>query len=179
MAKKSYPTYIGWYQPHDRSSDYTGELVHPVTGELYRPPSRTKQEFVGESDVNNILKQYKLTGVISHINEKASQGTYADLPDGIDFQESLHLVQNAQLAFASLPSVIRNRFGNDPAQFLDYMADPANQDEMIKLGLATDKRPPREAPNPEPDNSQQTRNQKRGAGAGGREGGASPPEGDA
>lgn len=109
-------------------------------------PSRTHQSFVAECDINNILKEYALSGQIRHISAKAEQGAYVDLPDQIDFQESLNIVMQGQEAFASLPSQVRNRFHNNPAEFLEFMADPANQDEAIKLGLATDNRPPADDP---------------------------------
>lgn len=112
-------------------------------------PSRTHQSFVAECDINNILKEYALSGQIRHISARAEQGTYADLPDSVDFQEALNIVMEGREAFASLPSQVRNRFHNNPAEFLEFMADPANQDEAIKLGLATDSRPPPE-PDPEP-----------------------------
>lgn len=135
MAKSTtYPQYIGFYQPHP-PVNYTGELVHPVTGEVYKPPSMTKQEFVAECDINNVLKQYKATGIMSHISSKAAQGAYTDLPDPLDYQESLHIVAQAQESFATLPSAVRNRFQNDPEQFLAFLADPKNYDEAKKLGL--------------------------------------------
>lgn len=145
-----------FYVPHDRSATwYTGELVDDKTGEIITPPSMTKQAFVAECDINNILKQYRLTGQIRHITAKAAQGAYQDLPDPLDFQDAMNIVLEAQTSFATLPSQVRDRFGNDPEQFLQFMADPANQDEIIKLGLASDKRPPAEgaqppSPPPEP-----------------------------
>lgn len=143
------PTYIGWHQPH-KPVDWTGEVLDLKTGELVKEPSMTKQSFMKECDINNIIKAYMVTGIWSHINERAQQGVYADLPDPIDFQESLDLVHQAEQSFASLPSSVRNRFENDPAKFLAFMADPANQDEAIKLGLATDNRPPEPPPAPPP-----------------------------
>jgi phage internal scaffolding protein len=127
------------YIPHARVV-YTGELVNHKTGEVYTPVSRVKQSFVAECDINNILKQYSATGQLKHISAKAQMGAYQDLPDEIDFQSALNLVNEGERAFATLPSKTRDRFGNDPANFLEFMADPQNQDEAIKLGLAT-KRP--------------------------------------
>lgn len=136
-----------FYRPHDRAATaYTGELVNHLTGQVFTPPSLTKQEFANECDINNILADYKMTGQIRHINEKAAQGMYADLPVAQDFQEALNLVMDAERSFASLPSHVRSRFGNNPEQFLAFLQDPANQDEAIKLGLATDNRPPPEVP---------------------------------
>jgi phage internal scaffolding protein len=145
------PSYVGWWQPHP-AVNWTGEVLDVKTGELVKEPSMTKQSFVEECDINNIIKSYSVTGVIQHINEKAAQGSYIDLPDPIDYQESLNIVIQAEQSFATLPSSVRNRFENDPEQFLAFMADPANQDEIIKMGLGRDTRPPPppEAPQPPP-----------------------------
>lgn len=132
---------LDFYRPHERSATwFTGEVVNPQTGEVTRPPSMTKQSFKDECDINNILKQYKVTGMFAHINSKAAQGVYADLPDPLDFQASLEVVRAANDAFASLPSKVRDRFQNNPEAFLAFCTNPANADELVELGLAT--RPP-------------------------------------
>lgn len=125
-----------FYVPHERVQ-YTGELYDENTGEYFIPERRVKQSFKDECDINNIIKSYSQTGQIRHINAKAAQGTYEDLPEPMDLQEALNTVRDANTAFASLPSQVRDRFQNDPGQFLAFMQDPANQDEMIRLGLAT------------------------------------------
>lgn len=140
-----------FYRPHDHSTGYTGLLTDPHTGEVTKPKSRVKQEFREECDINNIIKQYKLTGQIQHINAQAKQGSYEDLPDPIDYQESLNAVAQATASFATLPSKVRERFGNNPQSFLHFMNDPKNTEEMISLGLA--KRlptPPSEPSTPPP-----------------------------
>jgi phage internal scaffolding protein len=143
-GRRTYTASGGFHVPHDRKATWaTGELVNHKTGEVFTPPSRTKQQFVAECDINNILKQYKLTGQVRHISAKAAQGSYTDLPDPIDFQDAMNMVIRAEDSFATLPAHVRARFGNSPEQFLVFMADPANQDEMVKLGLASD---PRTAP---------------------------------
>ena len=38
--------------------------------------------------------------------------------------------------FADLPSSIRTKFNNDPAQYLDFVQDPEKLEEMRELGLA-------------------------------------------
>ncbi|AXH76619.1 MAG: internal scaffolding protein [Microviridae sp.] len=127
-----------FYRPHPRVT-YDGTLINHKTGEVYTPPRMTKQSHLEECDINAIMKQYQRTGQIRHVAANAERGQYVDLPGDIDFQESLNTVARAQEAFATLPSKVRDRFGNDPTQFLAFMADPANQDEAIKLGLATRK----------------------------------------
>lgn len=124
------------YRAHPRVP-YSGLLQNHMTGELYEPPRRVKQSHVAECDINNILKQYSQTGQIAHINSRAKQGSYMDLPDESDFQTSMQIVKQGEAAFATLPSKVRDRFNNDPGQFLQFMADAGNVEEAIKLGLVT------------------------------------------
>jgi len=144
---------MSFYRPHARVYA-TNEIVNPVTGEVVSPPSMTKQSFAAECDINNIIKHYKISGQLAHISAKAAQGAYTDLPDNIDFQESMNTVLRAQQSFSTLPAHTRARFGNDPEQFLAFMADPANQEEAIRLGLATrapePATPSSDAPQPSP-----------------------------
>lgn len=125
-----------FYRPHPRVV-YDGTLINHKTGEVFTPPRRTKQSHVEECDINAIMKQYGRTGQIRHISANAERGQYVDLPGDVDYQESLNTVAQAQQAFATLPAKVRDRFGNDPTHFLGFLSDPDNQDEAIKLGLAT------------------------------------------
>lgn len=145
MATKKY----SFFRPHKRVV-YTGELVD-AQGVITKPPSMTKQSFAAECDINNIIKQYRVTGMVTHISDQAQRGTYTDLPDPLDFQESLELVRSAEVSFASLPSKIRDRFANDPGRFLAFCSDPANLKEMGELGLLNTPpapQPPAEQPPP-------------------------------
>lgn len=132
-----------FFVPHDqKQTDWTGEILDPKTGELVKEPSMTKQSFVAECDINNIVRDFTVTGQIQHINEHAAKGQFVDLPDNLDYQEAVEIARLGNNAFSVLPAQLRARFDNDPEKFLMFMADPANQEEMIKLGLATDTRPP-------------------------------------
>lgn len=146
MAKATKQTF---YRPHARVQEF-GTIVNPHTGEVTQPPSLTKQEFKRESDINNILKQYSKTGMLNHLNIRAAQGMYADLPDAVDFQDSLHLVRQAEATFMTLPAKLRDRFANDPANFLEFCSDPRNLEEMRELGLAIKPPPAPEASEPPP-----------------------------
>lgn len=160
-ASWPYTATYSFYRPHKRVQ-YTGDVINPVTGEITHPPSRTKQSFVAQCDINNIIKQFRQTGQIAHMSARALQGTYEDLPDPMDFQDALNIVLDSEAAFATLPSQVRARFGNDPNEFLSFMANPANQDEIIKMGLATDKRPPPPPPTPPSPSSTPSGGQKTG-----------------
>lgn len=134
MATKPASTLHSFYRPHARVTE-DGRVVNPVTGEITYPPSMTKQEFKAECDINNIIKQFSATGMLRHISSKASTGSYQDLPESVDFQDALNTVHAGQAAFATLPSKVRSRFGNDPAEFLIFLNDPANEPEARALGL--------------------------------------------
>ncbi|AXH74858.1 MAG: internal scaffolding protein [Microviridae sp.] len=101
-------------------------LIFPENSEY------TKQEFKDECDINVLMAQYMSTGVMPNLNERSPQ--YLDCT-GMDFQESMNFVAGAQSIFNDLPSTLRNRFNNDPAEFLDFVHNPANKAEMAELGL--------------------------------------------
>lgn len=119
-----------FYVPHAR---VTMPEHDRRTGEV--PPSMTKQEFVQECDINNIIKSFSKTGQIAHISSKAAQGAYVDLPDPLDYQDALHIAAAAEASFATLPSKVRDRFANDPSRFLEFMSNPDNEAEARTLGL--------------------------------------------
>lgn len=135
--------------PHKRVQ-WTGEVVDPKTGELVKLPSMTKQEFVRECDINNVIKSFSQTGRFNHINANAQQGMYTDLPDSMDLQMSLEIMDQAERAFMSLPAKTRERFHHQAGEFLAFMENPANGDEMIALGLREPPPPPPPAPVPSP-----------------------------
>lgn len=106
-------------------------------------PTLTKQEFKKQCDVNAIIKRAEGTGLITHINP--IQGTYGDFVDSLSYDEALNRVLAAQQAFAALDADLRKRFGNDPGNFIDFVSNPDNADELVELGLAD---PPPEPPAP-------------------------------
>ena len=98
--------------------------------------SLTKQEFKDSCDINNIIAKYQKTGVLEHVNR--FQGDYADVATELDYRAVQDILIKAHDAFDSLPSSIRDRFANDPANFLAFVENPDNKPEMAKLGLLKD-----------------------------------------
>lgn len=92
----------------------------------------TQQNHKNECDVNNIIKKYDKTGLILHVSKIEAQ--FGDLT-GFDFKQSLDMINNASTMFMELPSNIRKHFNNSPIDFLDFMDNPDNREEAIKLGL--------------------------------------------
>jgi len=99
---------------------------------VFKRPSRTKQSFRDECDINNILRQFNVTGELL-IN--GVQPQYGDFSGITDYQSALNAVMAAQDSFLALPAKVRAKFDNDPALFVEFASDEANRDEMKALGL--------------------------------------------
>lgn len=94
----------------------------------------TKQSFKEESNINHIVNKYLKTGQLPN-SSRAAMARFGDFSNIPSYKESLEVVLRAQEMFSELPSAVRNRFRNDPEQILQFLADPANRDEAVKLGL--------------------------------------------
>jgi len=92
----------------------------------------TEQSHKNLTDINLILKDYKQTGVLKHAQQNA--GKYDDITVS-DFQEAMFKVKHAQNLFDALPGDVRKRFGNNPENFLEFVQNPANKDEMAAYGM--------------------------------------------
>jgi len=124
--------------------------------------SRVQQHLAKETDINYIMSKYQKTGLFTHVNKYAGQ--YGDFSEVPDYKTGLERVQAADEMFMSLPAKIRDRFFNDPAQFIEFATNPDNLTEMQEMGLAPKKAqaaverpplgtkaeadPPKEAPKP-------------------------------
>lgn len=98
-------------------------------------PSRTRQEFVDDCDINKIMAQYQTTGFLpNNLNSRDPQ--YLDVSNTpTRLQDALRLVAEAQEAFMQLPAQIRREMDNDPVKFVAWAQDEANADTMRKFGL--------------------------------------------
>lgn len=107
------------------------------------PPSLTQQSFQAECDINNIVKRQLATA-------NPLPPLYGDFTEVPDFQTSQDLVLAANAAFMAQPSSLRARFSNNPAEFMAFVSDPANREEMRFLGLLKPEATPPASPVSEP-----------------------------
>lgn len=97
--------------------------------------SRTKSEFKDECDINKVLKRHGVTDLMRQgINNLTLMGDI-DVSQVDTYEEMVQVVKNAEDAFNAVPSHVRKRFSNDPGEMIDFLKDPSNKDEAIKLGL--------------------------------------------
>lgn len=112
---------------------------------------KTKQQFTDECNINKIMSRYLKTGNIDHL---ATHGAmYGDFTS-LEFQDALEIVARGEEMFLDLSSDLRKKFNQDPKEFLAFVQNPENTEEMYTLGLATRPEPPAEptppAPAPDP-----------------------------
>lgn len=99
---------------------------------VFNETGKTKPEFKDACDVRNIIDRYHRTGQVP-LNTK--NPLYGDFTTVRDFHTSMNIVIKAQEQFDSLPSQIRQKFNNDPSEFMEFMED--NNNSLEKLAEAT------------------------------------------
>lgn len=114
--------------------NYNYAEVSDATGLRCEDPSRTVQSQEPESNINNIVRDFGVTGKVPTSIRAPMYGDFTGLSD---YRECLDAIRAADASFALLPSELRARLGNDPARFVDWCADANNLEEMRKLGLAS------------------------------------------
>lgn len=124
-----------------------GPFDRTDTPTINNEPSRTKQSFAEEANVNTIMARWHRTGVIEHLSKATPR--YGDFATADDYQSACNKVLGAEHAFMELPAEIRARMGNNPGNLLLFLADPANLEEAQKLGLVEKSKPEAE-PSPAP-----------------------------
>lgn len=99
-----------------------------------------QQSLKDETDINKIMAKYEKHGVLTHVMKYA--GDYGDFSTVPDYREGLDRVIAAQNMFMELPAKIRDRFGNNPANFIEFATTEGNIDELRAMGLAPPAEPP-------------------------------------
>ena len=92
----------------------------------------TQQHFKDECDINNILRQFNVTGLLP---ESTLSPRYGDFTGIGDYHTALNRVIAAEAEFMALPAQIRSRFDNDPANLINFLDNEENKQEAIALGL--------------------------------------------
>jgi len=87
---------------------------------------RTKQEFKAECDINSILKKFRTTGALTHVQQ---HGPQYGIASGEEYADAMRVVATANTMYEELPSHIRKEFSG-PEQFLDFVQDESKQDEV-------------------------------------------------
>lgn len=95
--------------------------------------SMTRQSEKESCDVNVIMRRYVKTGMLPEGFN--AQGVFADVSEVGTYRDVVERIHQADRAFMSLPAALRKRFGHSPGEFLEFVSDPANREELERLGL--------------------------------------------
>lgn len=96
-------------------------------------PTRTKQSFREQVNVNSIIARHRKSGMLDHVNGK--QPFYGDVSNIRSYQEALNVVNTASELFNGMSASIRRRFDNDPLRMIEFLQDPRNLQEAQELGM--------------------------------------------
>lgn len=111
------------------------EPVRPVV-DCSDDPGRTKQSFAQEADINYIMARYHKTGyLVDPASVATRHAVFGDFSEGVEYMELQNRLLVARQAFERLPSSMRERFGNDPAQLIEFISLEENRREAEELGL--------------------------------------------
>lgn len=94
--------------------------------------SYVQQQFKDDCDIHTIIDRFTRGLPYRHM---AVQPQYGDFSDVQDYQEAQNVIARTKEYFDLLPSDLRARFANNPAEFLRFVNDPANTKEAIELGI--------------------------------------------
>lgn len=102
-------------------------------GVTFTEPTLTKQSFAQECDINHMVACWVNNGAMPRLN--TARAAYPDFSEYMDLKEASDLLSEFHDAFDSLPSDVRQRFGNDPHNMTDFLSDPNNLEEAVKMGF--------------------------------------------
>lgn len=93
----------------------------------------TQQSAKDETDINVIVARALRGAVIEPRKEVPRYGDFTEIPT--DLRDCLNAVRRADELFMAMDAGVRRRFDNDAMKMLDFLNDPRNREEAVKLGL--------------------------------------------
>ena len=112
--------------------NYDKDAASNESGLHCEDASLAQQHYKEECDINTILEKFNITGLLP---ESPLSPRYGDFSGISDYHTAMNRVIAAQDEFEALPAQIRARFGNDPAQLIEFLENSENRPEAEELGL--------------------------------------------
>jgi phage internal scaffolding protein len=112
--------------------NYDRDVASDEAALVIEGESKTVQSQAEDADINTIVKRFGITGVLP---ENVRTPTYGDFVQIDDYRTAVHVVMDAEREFLKIPAGLRARFENDPQQWIDFVMNPDNVDEAVKLGF--------------------------------------------
>lgn len=112
------------------SYNYDSDKASNDAGVVFKEPSLVEVHHAPALNINTIVARY----MAGHpIPLRSDIPLSEDFVGVTDYHTSLNLIKRAEGAFNAFPAHVREKFQNDPGQFLDFVSDPENEDETRKL----------------------------------------------
>lgn len=115
-------------------------------GYVSERPTLTEQSHKRECDINEIMLRADRDGILPNVNR--AQMIFEDVSQVDDYKAIQDQLIDANNIFMSFPAKLRKKFNNDPMQFVRFVENPDNLEEMYELGLAIRPKPEPKVPSP-------------------------------
>jgi len=103
-------------------------------------PTKTQKHYKNDVNMTNIIKKYQQSHIAPPLSKPGKYLDFREFPR--TFSQALEALDAVQDTFDALPSEVRSKFRNNPQELLDFVSDPQNKEEGIKLGLIPKPIPP-------------------------------------
>lgn len=132
---------IDWRHAWDQKRD---EKEGDLAATRCLDESLTVQSFTEDADINTLVRRFGITGIpLANVTDEVVDTTNAP-----DLRAILEARRAAANGFSGLPMKIRKRFHNSPEELWDFLNDPDNVEEGIRLGLLTRRAEPEKSSPP-------------------------------
>lgn len=94
-------------------------------------PSMTKQSEAADTDINEIVRRFGVTGTLP--NRIDLPPSIAEFDGVFDFQSAMNLISRAKQSFMGVAPEVRALFNNDPQAFVNYVDEALQAGDTAKL----------------------------------------------
>ena len=138
QSRREAPVRFNWRHQYDPVRD---EAEGAASGIRCEDPSKTQQSFTEDCDINVLARRFGLdkAPVLPVAMDPSYFGDLSNVPD---LRTVLDLGIAAKAKFMELPAKLRARFRNNPAELWEFVQDPENGPEAVRLGLLREATPP-------------------------------------
>ena len=129
------PARLVWRQQYDFARD---AIEQRLSDSVPVGDSMTEQHHGDATDLNLILRNMGVSDgsiIPTNLGIKIDPAWYGDFSNAVDLQTALNQMQEAERRFMTLPAQMRALFENKWYKLHEWVNDPTNLDEAIKLRM--------------------------------------------
>lgn len=149
-------TLLDWRHQYDTARDKKeGDLA----GLECKDESLTQQHFTDDANINVLAERFGMTGIPAMPLDPAM---FRDTTNDPDLRQILDQNIEARNYFNALPHKLRQRFHHSMGELWNFLLDPENAEEAVRLGLLTRPTPAGDAQRAPADSPAATQNANAG-----------------